>query len=228
MCFHFLLQNFGLCVTCVTCVCVLVLRGLEGWGGGSRGLSVKLTKVSDSADLHWRRKCPSSAQWCPCCPSSSRPHLHVYGAAHNSGARGPVSSSGPHREPIVSACRCLRSHAAPSAASCRWGSAVAGLGGAASGLAGWGWLGFQCQRGAVRVGSGRFWPAVGAERGFSWISSGVLPAAVGTIIYSHALTETLVNRPQRSEIISVWVQQPPALHCNNEVCVTHRIPHLFI
>lgn len=29
------------------------------------------------------------------------PHLHVYSAAHNSGSSGPVSSSGPHRAPIV-------------------------------------------------------------------------------------------------------------------------------
>lgn len=93
------------------------------------------------------------------------------------------------------ACRCLRSHAAPSAASCRWGSARAEPGGARG-------LSLSTARRGTRVGSGWFGPVVERRGG---VSSGVLPAAVGTIIYSQTLSETLVNRPQRREISCVFV-----------------------
>lgn len=42
---------------------------------------------------------------------------------------------------------------------------------------------------------------------------GILPAAVGTIIYWQALGETLVNTAQRQEISCVWVQQQNHLLC---------------
>lgn len=108
------------------------------------------------------------------------------------------------------ACRCLCSHAAPSAVSCKWGSGRAGLGGA----------GAPVPEGAAELGLTGLCRLRGAR-----VSSGVLPAAVGTFIYQHALSETLVNRTQRREISSVWVQQqqqPPALRRNNEICVTQR------
>lgn len=114
-----------------------------------------------------------------------------------------------------SACRCLRSHAAPSAASCRWGSGRAGLGGAGGSQ-------FSVPEGAVGLGL--------AGLGRLWRRRGVLsiiwcPASCcrdWPTIYSHALDETLVNRPQRREIS--WVQQqPPARRLNNEICVTHRL-----
>lgn len=80
-------------------------------------------------------------------------------------------------------CRCLRSHAAPSAVSCRWGSARAGAG-RSRGVA----L-RSSAKGDSLVGSGWFGPVVETREG-SRVSSGVLPAAVGTIICSQALSET--------------------------------------
>lgn len=119
-------------------------------------------------------------------------------------------------------CLVLQMSPQPSCAICRFLKVGVGQGraGRSRGL-----LSFQCQRGQP----GWVWPVwagCGLGEG-SRVSSGVLPAAVGTIIYSHALSETLVNRPQRREISYVWVQQqqqqqPPALHLNNEICVTHQ------
>ena len=150
-------------------------------------------------------------------PSSSTTHLHVYGAAHNSGALG-LSAPAVRTERLLSG---LQMSPQPSCAICRLLKVGVGQGraGRSRGL-----LSFQCQRGQP----GRVWPVwagCGLGEG-SRLSSGVLPAAVGTIIYSHALSETLVNRPQRREISSVWVQQqqqqPPALRLNNQICVTHQ------
>ena len=147
-------------------------------------------------------------------PSSSTTHLHVYGAAHNSGALG-LSAPAVRTESLLSG---LQMSPQPSCAICRVLKVGVGQGraGRSRGL-----LSFQCQRGQpdwVRP----VWAGCGLGEG-SRVSSGVLPAAVGTIIYSHALSETLVNRPQRREISSVWVQQqPPALRFNNEICVTHH------
>lgn len=80
-----------------------------------------------------------------CGPSFSRPYLHVYGAAHNSGARGPVSSSGPHRAPIVWA-------ADVSAATPRHLPFAAGGGQAKPA---WAEPGLQCQRGGYSRGLGQ-------------------------------------------------------------------------
>lgn len=58
------------------------------------------------------------------------------------------------------------------------------------------------------------WAGFGEKRGWgSWLSYGILPAAVGTIIYWQALGETLVNTAQRPEISCVWVQQQNHLLC---------------
>lgn len=107
-------------------------------------------------------------------------------------------------------CRCLRSHAAPSAASCGWGSAGAGLGGAGGGLA------LSSAIGGTRVGSGRFGAVV--ERRGGLLSVIWRPASCCRDYYLLSGTsETLVNRAQRREISSVWVQQQtPALSLNND------------
>lgn len=59
------------------------------------------------------------------------------------------------------ACRCLRSHAAPSAASCRWGSGIAGLGGARSSVP-------EGAAGLGLAGLGRLWRQRGVLLSIIW------------------------------------------------------------
>lgn len=122
------------------CVCVWRGSGVGGWGGRAVGqLSVKPNKSFrlSTICMRWRKKGPVIC-WMthpgptPFPPPLTPPYIHpppphlicmcmacaVRCTIGGSGA--PVSSSGPNTEAIVWACRCLGSHAAPSAASGRW------------------------------------------------------------------------------------------------------------
>lgn len=84
-----------------------------------------------------------------CGPSSSRPHLHVYGAAHNSGARG-LSAPAVRTERLLSG---LQMSPQPRRAICRFLQV-----GVRHGRAG------RSQVFSARVGS-RVWPVWETERG---------------------------------------------------------------
>lgn len=142
-----------------TCVCGEVESwGCErGVGGGGEQLSVKPNKSFGLS----RFACGGAKKgpvicWMthsdPTPPTPPDPSLHppphlicmcmACPARCTIGGLGaPVSSSGPNTEAIVWACRCLGSHAAPSAASRRWGAGVGGAGRSVIGLSAPVWAG---------------------------------------------------------------------------------------
>lgn len=128
------------------CACVSLCFGAEGldgdgrgrggerggWGGGGRAAVSETKQKFQTQQICMRRRkscrhlLDDAPQPDPPDPPSSSADLICMCMACAArctiaGSGAPVSSSGPHTEPIVWACRCLGRHAAPSAASRRWG-----------------------------------------------------------------------------------------------------------
>lgn len=147
--------------------------------------------------------------------SSSRPHLHVYGAAHNSGALG-LSGPAVRTERLLSGSQMSPN---PRRTICRFlqvGVAHGRVGGAGGGSAEGG------QPGWVLAGLGRLWSRRGGHLVARQLPSGLLFSLMH-------LAKLFVNRLQRGESSPVWVQrQPPAPRRNNEVCATHQFLLHFV